>query len=651
MSRSASFRIALKTSRALLVAWVVWWAFAPVTKAQVCASPGRDGAGGTLSGIVNSYYPGAASAAAGATSISVGAMSAGGAPTTIASGDLLLIMQMQDAAINSTNTDSYGDGAAGSPASGSTNINNAGRFEYVVATSSVGAGGGTISIRGAGASSGLVYSYTNANASTTRGQRRFQVVRVPQYSSATLSSGLTAQAWNGATGGILAFDVAGVLNLNSASVSVIGKGFRGGGGRQLTGGTGGSNNDFRNVSSNNFHGQKGEGIAGTPRYVYNAETASVIDTDAEGYPAGATAQGAPANGGGGGTEGNTATNDQNSGGGGGANGGTGGRGGNTWSSNRATGGYGGASMTASATRLILGGGGGAGTRNNSPTIVNASSGGAGGGIVLLRVATVSGTATINAEGARGIEPQNDGGGGGGAGGSVLVVSTNSASLSGLAINARGANGTDADLLTGSSGAAHGPGAGGGGGVVIQSGGASANVTGGISGTTSGGQGKYGASDGTTGTSFVALPSDIAGARTGIVCMPLIELVKSVSPNANAMPGTDLTYVITFTNTGGVPASNFRLIDPDPATTLRLNTNTDFKLSSVSNTLGTTGLSATVAYSNDNAATWGYTPASGASGAPAGFDRNVTHIRWTFAGNLSNISPNNTGSVSFIVRVR
>lgn len=134
--------------------------------------------------------------------------------------------------------------------------------------------------------------------------------------------------------------------------------------------------------------------------------------------------------------------------------------------------------------------------------------------------------------------------------------------------------------------------------------------------------------------------------------PNIGLVKSVSPTGTQMPGTELTYTIAFTNSGGAAATNFRLTDPDPSNAaLKLNTNTDFKVGSVVNTLGTTGLTVTVAYSNDNGATFVYTPASGAGGAPAGYDRNVTHIRWNFAGSLSPISPNNSGSVSFVVLIR
>ncbi len=186
----------------------------------LCAIPGKDGPGGVLSGIVNTYYPGTATVSAGSTSIPVGSPS--GASTPIAAGDLLLVIQMQDAEIDSSNTSAYGDGVAGDPASGSTNLNNAGRYEYVIATGPVAAG--SVPILGAGAGGGLVHTYTNADASAAQGQRRYQVIRVPQYSSATLSSGLTALAWDGRVGGVLALDVAGQLTLGG-TVSVSGLGF------------------------------------------------------------------------------------------------------------------------------------------------------------------------------------------------------------------------------------------------------------------------------------------------------------------------------------------------------------------------------------------------------------------------------------------
>ncbi|MDQ6788115.1 MAG: right-handed parallel beta-helix repeat-containing protein [Acidobacteriota bacterium] len=134
--------------------------------------------------------------------------------------------------------------------------------------------------------------------------------------------------------------------------------------------------------------------------------------------------------------------------------------------------------------------------------------------------------------------------------------------------------------------------------------------------------------------------------------PAVGLVKSVTPTGTQLPGTELTYTITFTNSGGQVATNFLLTDPDPANaTLKLNKNTDFKIGSVANSLGTTGLTATVSFSNDNGVSYTYTPVSQGGGAPAGFDRNVTHVRWTFSGTLSQTAPNNTGSISFVVRIR
>src|ERR1700675_1023923 len=79
-----------------------------VVQPLVCATPGKDGAGGTLSGVVNTYYRASANGnlAAGTNSVTLAAaLPAAGTP--IAVGDLLLIIQLQDALINNTNTSSY----------------------------------------------------------------------------------------------------------------------------------------------------------------------------------------------------------------------------------------------------------------------------------------------------------------------------------------------------------------------------------------------------------------------------------------------------------------------------------------------------------------------------------------------------------------
>ena len=305
-----------------------------VAATQVCATPGSDGPpAAPLTGIVNTYFAGTAGAAPGATSISVGAARPPANPP-IAAGDLLLVVQVQDATIDSTNTDAYGDGVAGDPASGATSLGGSGQYEYVVATGPVTAG--VVPIAGAGAG-GLLNAYTASPTTADASQHKFQVVRVPQYSSASLSSGLTAAAWDGATGGILAIDVAGALNLGSATVSIDGLGFRGGAGRQLNGvTTGAANTDYVHSAPTTaiagdpqagVHGSKGEGVVGTPRWLADPAGATTLDYGTDALPGGSFARGAPGNAGGGGTDGDVTLNQMNSGGGGGANGGDGGLGG------------------------------------------------------------------------------------------------------------------------------------------------------------------------------------------------------------------------------------------------------------------------------------------------------------------------------------
>ena len=81
---------------------------------------------------------------------------------------------------------------------------------------------------------------------------------------------LTAPAWNGTLGGVLAIDVASQLNMNSNTFDVSGLGFRGGAGRILGGaGPGTLATDYLTLATAAANGSKGEGIAGTPRYIAN----------------------------------------------------------------------------------------------------------------------------------------------------------------------------------------------------------------------------------------------------------------------------------------------------------------------------------------------------------------------------------------------
>jgi uncharacterized repeat protein (TIGR01451 family) len=557
------------------------------TAPLLCATPGKDGIVNNVGGIINTYYPGAtnSTAAAGTTSIPVGAINSDGSTTPIAPGDLLLIIQMQGADINSSNSDSYGDGNPGggndmntsiAPAiNGVTgNINNAnftaGNYEYVVATGTV--SGGAIPIKGAGSGGGLINSYSNTPFGT-QGQRTYQVIRVPQYVTATLSSTLTAAAWNGSSGGILVYDVAGNLNLGSATVDVSGRGFRGGGGRDLDGGIG-SNTDYIGNSTNNANGSKGEGTAGTPRFLINRINntlidSNVLDNGVEGYPGGSYGRGAPGNAGGGSTDGNpTGNNDQNSGGGGGSNGGAGGMGGKSWSSNLFIGGFGGAVFPATSSRIVLGGGGGAGTTNDasseSPGVPGngiASSGSPGGGMVLLRTGTVSGSGTINASGATSYNVRQDGGGGGGAGGTVVVKALSN-NLANLTVNANGGDG--GKVLKFSD--PHGPGGGGGGGTVFASSGAIASVNPGFAGTSSDPIDKtdptYG---GTAGAAGISQPvGNIAGAGSGAECVPQLTVNKTTStPSILSRSGKAIYTIIIANAPNRATATQVNVTDPLP----------------------------------------------------------------------------------------
>ena len=404
-----------------------------------------------------------------------------------------------------------------------------------------------------------------SNATATKGRSTYQVVLVPQYTTATLPvSGLTASAWTGTTGGVLALDASSTLTLNGATVSVDGLGFRGGAGMQLQGG-GGANTDYRQtapvagytgVAEAGWDAPKGEGIAGTPTWVESGGTFLSSGTN---YPNGTAgvdgsmARGAPGNAGGGGTDSdpngaNPGGNDQNAGGGGGGNGGGGGFGGDSWNTNLSLGGEGGAAFPATINRVAMGGGGGAGTRNNSPGDNQASSGAAGGGIIIIRAFALSGTAAFTANGVSAYNgTANDAGGGGGAGGTIVVLSANGGE-GGLTLQANGGNGGNAwSTQPYSLADRHGPGGGGGGGVVLVSAApASISTTGGAAGTTLNPGVNYGATAGAAGTQVTnASISSTSGTLSGAQCTPDMTLGKSHV--GNFVRGSPASYTIPVQN--------------------------------------------------------------------------------------------------------
>ncbi len=539
-------------------------------------------AGGTITGVLNTYYPGSANVAAGATSIPVGTPVGAGA---IAAGSLLLVIQMQDASISTSNSVTYGNGSTGS---GFTTINNAGNYEFVKATGAV--SGGLVPITGAGTGSGLVFAYTAAAASATKGLSTYQVVLVPQYTTATIGA-VTATPWNGQVGGIVALDVAGQLNLGGGTVSVNAQGFRGGAGMQLSGGVAGaSNQDYLQTSpatytgatggATGIDGSKGEGVAGTPKWVQNPATSSFLQTTTN-YPNGTAgvdgsmARGGPGNAGGGGTDGDATGNTENAGGGGGGNGGMGGFGGDSWNTNFSDGGFGGTPFPATIDRVAMGGGGGAGSRNNSDGDNQASGGSAGGGIIFIRADSLTGTATLSANGASSYNgTSNDAGGGGGAGGTIIVLSANGGE-SGLTLQATGGRGGDAwDSQAYDIGDRHGPGGGGAGGVVFVSGAAAGiTLTGGSNGTTLTPGVAYGSTAGGSGTSSTtATLTQVTGIQSAALCTPDMTLGKTHVGNFTR--GSSASYTIPVSNvspygaTSGVVTINDTLptgITPTSAT--------------------------------------------------------------------------------------
>ena len=583
----------------VMVLWLMatLGAAAPVHAQAICPTPGSSTA--TLSGVVNSYWDGSNDAVlnAGDSTLVLGVARAGNPVASVAAGDVLLVIQVQDGEIASDNTANYGAGT-GSGA-GTTSAGQSGRHEFVVATSAGGAGS-TISF-----TPQLANTYTQAAATSSRGQRRYQVVHVPRYANAT-AAGVTAPPWNGLTGGVVSLDVAQVLTLSGATVDgvanraifVAGRGFRGAAGVNGTANSPAS--EWRRAdgtgATNIAHGGKGEGIAGTPRYLalntaatfggaVTTTTLSRVNTGVQGYPGGDRARGAPGNAGGGGGDGDSGDNQRNAGGGGGGNYAAGGLGGRPWdrplTDTNGRGGAGYSSLLA-FNRILMGGGGGSGGTNNATDDANTyenkaaacgtttngntssgtaygdgicSSGASGGGIVILRARSITGTGVIDARGAHAYNVRNDAGGGGGAGGSVVLHTVDGGSAT---VDVSGGDGGNAwaGRTTGAPSAAdrHGPGGGGGGGfVAFTPSGMAVNalLDGGSPGrTTNGPTDTYGSFGNNGGlTSFESSPST-PGILPGAQCLPDLRLQKSNGLDIQLVSGIT-TYTLEVSNIASV----------------------------------------------------------------------------------------------------
>lgn len=540
---------------------------------------------------LNAYTSLTANAVAGANSITVASNTLTNTflTSSLAAGDLIMIIQMQGATmdVDVTPTASWG-GTYTAPNGhlldwGSyqdlwgqvTNYNNAGKHE-VVEVRSV-AGGTTIN---------LMCSLTNSYTASGH----VQIVRIPRLINLTVNAACSVvpALWDGTFGGVVALEVDGVLSL-SGTIQATGYGFRGGVCDSQTAGSPPSN--AANVgycASNNANegAEKGESIGG-----FYTEYDALYSR---------YCKSAPANGGGGG-------GNHNAGGGGGSNIGTGaytgkgnpvagyaaiwnlesasfstssssggGRGGYSYSTSnqnettvgpnntlwsgdyrRNEGGLGGHPLTYTASCIFMGGGGGAGDANSTTLgILQGGSGGRGGGIVFLQLyGSVTGSGTIESNGANGQNANptgataagasatkygNDGAGGAGGGGTIVVSNSGTLPVT-IPLSARGGVGGNQVISFGSFvGAptmeADGPGGGGAGGLI--------KVT-----SASGAQSVLGGAGGTTNSSHVNLfpPNGATAGAAGIsgIVQPFFDLTTA---NVTICSGTSTTLTATVVGT-------------------------------------------------------------------------------------------------------
>ena len=165
----------------------------PVDELHQAEGLGKDGdlTISTAGTIVNRYAALATAARPGDKTIKLSSVAGQGvdALLPLAVDDLLLIIQMQGADIDTGNTVNYGS---------IVDLRSAGRYEFIGVTS-VDQANGTISVySGCG---GLKNGYEPSG--------HVQVIRVPQYKNLTVSAGagIVAPAWNGQIGGVVALQV------------------------------------------------------------------------------------------------------------------------------------------------------------------------------------------------------------------------------------------------------------------------------------------------------------------------------------------------------------------------------------------------------------------------------------------------------------
>lgn len=333
-------------------------------------------------------------------------------------GDKVLLIQMQGADINTSNDASYGQ-IKDLRSSGNYEFNRIKKIEgnkvYLVNT--------------------LLREYDPTY--------KVQLIRVPEFENFSVNSPLTCKAWDGTTGGVLAFSVQNTLTLYSF-IDATGKGFRGGRSTNAVKTFQNHVADYFALMDSTKYSRKGEGI-----YMQTS-------------PSHLAGRGAAATGGGGG-------NNHNAGGGGGSNIGCGGKGGFGWveyAGNRNDAqGIGGYPITTSEKKIFMGGGGGAGHSNE----LSGTNGGNGGGIIIIQAGEIrsSNNQIISSRGEDSKSSPFDGVGGAGAGGTIIIDCKNFSTP--LLIDVRGGGGGS---LTNHK---DGPGGGGGGGLIAFTGSSIPNI--------------------------------------------------------------------------------------------------------------------------------------------------------------------------------
>ncbi len=292
----------------------------------------------------------------------------------------------------------------------------------------------------------VIAAIQNSYDGTAFANQKVVVQRVPQWTTVTINSGgtLTANAWDGSSGGVLAFMATGTVTVNTGGkIDVTGMGYSGGAGGVADGGNNGESYDGQNGKGGDDGLQGTLGGGAGEEYATRDDTTGTRGGGGGGGSTGSIGEGGAGGGGGGygggggsdtanyisgaGGAGGT-TGDSAGGGGCGEDSGTSGTGGNagspgndggdcpgvatggglagsgattgqggsaedTGDSPGGGGGGGGNYGVAALTQLFFGSGGGGGGDSGAVT-GNGETGGAGGGIIFIIADTVDNNATI-----------------------------------------------------------------------------------------------------------------------------------------------------------------------------------------------------------------------------------------------------------------